>query len=1223
MDNNTRTKTDWLKKLADNPDLWEERAYSEIPAVIAHEYERLHDLALQNNVYGVMLQIKDVYEIVLKYPCILALCIFRRTNSPEGMAAYDALMAKILEKVISFGDWRDKIANPLLKLKEYLPTQLASIMEKTYAMITSNFVGKEGNAKSGIDIINWRNNNIGHGALRLAEDDSLTSEIQSMLEKLKEYFGTGSKISICGQYDNIVLMQGERSLVGAQATDLKDDLSPFSLVIRNDAAFPIPFDDLKYILPYENKICFFDTYINNKQKSKYLDYVAGCLNFRSRDFFYELYKKLEQDGKIQKTQTFSKIVTDTGMEKLLSDLNKTDYFQKPDYVYKWMEETLQQNGKGCYMLRMGRGMGKSTLSSYLDGRYSRKDEARKNINADCIIRTYHCSRNLIRGINDFIMSLNSIFLEADCLDGYIKDVEGIFKTIRRDEPGNKARATADLLNSYGKYFQQAQGKDIVLVIDGVDEIMDKSIFDYFPAPSDLDEGVYIFYTSRPNEELPAYMCRLIDAIRVQEVYTVTANNKGYQKLVLEYTKKELERNAAEKKTQHGPKKDNAVATCKILTEKAGFNFLKLRLLIPVYCSGNDMDAAALETESAMFEHFLNLLNKQYGEKYYQRYLKPLLINLAIFYDGLTFDELSKLMDDMNSSLMLFAMLNDLKGVLSVERSIHGNLYLLANEEYIHYVRAAYAQDILSTKQCYMNELLEAAGAVHENFGMDEIMQPCPSIETYITQTFPKSLMLREKIFHITDLAAPALATDSSHQTAEKLASISPRNLLKGNVTDLDFLHEFLLLSQSVGYGFYAFKHSVKNLLRWAQEYIFYLSKYSQLSPNFAKVGEKIAWCFAYLRRMDEPCAFMPNADSEKYGAISSTHFIDMFRLHIEALIEKQIINDSLKLFRLIAYGGFKAFSARPLFHLFFRHVIQKKEFPLFLEHEEELFSIICRQIVISVHGLSNKYDSILPEYPNATEWQAWEANMKLNLAINLFNQEDEPHYMQWMSFFELKEYYALVIAAGGTPRYIPYMPTDEEHYKDAPYFYRIVSLLKNDNREGYLEMRLQEAAEEENSLAVFDLCMILNAATEDECKKIADLCLRKCTERKAYLENCLEQNLPLKEELIVELADENIISHYLAAAFPDGDFDYAGTEEPPEFIAWAKKELGMQSDEETKSKLDSASIEERLWFRFSYKYRWNPQKHAKKLKRWLDRYAPLLLPSKTHSCIYFTEFRKY
>ena len=98
MENEIRQNTDWLKELADDASLWEERAYEEMPAVIAHEYKRLHELAKDGNVYGTMLQLRDVFELSLKYPFLIGLCILQTRGNSEAGALYREFMSKFLSE---------------------------------------------------------------------------------------------------------------------------------------------------------------------------------------------------------------------------------------------------------------------------------------------------------------------------------------------------------------------------------------------------------------------------------------------------------------------------------------------------------------------------------------------------------------------------------------------------------------------------------------------------------------------------------------------------------------------------------------------------------------------------------------------------------------------------------------------------------------------------------------------------------------------------------------------------------------------------------------------------------------------------------------------------------------------------------------------------------------------------------------------------------------------
>ena len=48
-----------------------EEVYETFPCVLAHEYKRLHYLAMSGNIYGTFLQLKDVIEVIIKLPVLI------------------------------------------------------------------------------------------------------------------------------------------------------------------------------------------------------------------------------------------------------------------------------------------------------------------------------------------------------------------------------------------------------------------------------------------------------------------------------------------------------------------------------------------------------------------------------------------------------------------------------------------------------------------------------------------------------------------------------------------------------------------------------------------------------------------------------------------------------------------------------------------------------------------------------------------------------------------------------------------------------------------------------------------------------------------------------------------------------------------------------------------------------------------------------------------------
>lgn len=689
MENEIRQNTDWLKELADDASLWEERAYEEMPAVIAHEYKRLHELAKDGNVYGTMLQLRDVFELSLKYPFLIGLCILQSSGNSEAGALYREFMSKFFSESMTLGKWFESVRK-LNEQNQYLPEALAKIIKKTISLYGNNHVIGEYHG-----VINWRNDTIGHGALRLEADEAIRSEMRALLQMLKNYFNQYLRKI----YGRCVLKQGDKVLIGyAAATEHQNNQMPFSIEIQYENGDKIPpLQDLKYVLNIDDNIGFFDSYIRNKNSSKYLDYVTGHHKLNAKDFFYELYRELRECGMVKVTQDFSREKTDDMIERMLNELEKSYHFVVPRYAYNWLDEKIKYMTKGCFMLRMGRGMGKSTLTAHLDGRYLDRDYE-KYIEDDCIIRTYHCSRNQVRDFDDFIMNLNTMFLEADGMKNRITDIKKKFKMIDTEQADETERATAELLNS----CKQELGKKIVLIIDGVDEIIDRKIFDFLPHSTNLDDGIYVFYTSRPEDEISdESLGERINGIFIDDERCILPDDKEFRGVLSEYAKNLLK--DAKKK-----RKESIAEDYEHLAERAGYNFLNVQFLISLYGSGETVDAALLASEYDMFGHYLDYLRRQYMEKFFVIRMLPILVVLSIFSNGLTFREISILLDDrVDNDLILLASLNDLKGVLSVERSDKGNVYKLANESYVSYVQEKYANDIRQCRQELIEELLQS------------------------------------------------------------------------------------------------------------------------------------------------------------------------------------------------------------------------------------------------------------------------------------------------------------------------------------------------------------------------------------------------------------------------------------------------------------------------------------------------------------------------------------
>ena len=67
-------RNQWLKDLGNQSELWAEHT-DDIPAMLSFSYGLIQRFAKEGQVYGIMLQCKDLFEFLMKVPVLMALII--------------------------------------------------------------------------------------------------------------------------------------------------------------------------------------------------------------------------------------------------------------------------------------------------------------------------------------------------------------------------------------------------------------------------------------------------------------------------------------------------------------------------------------------------------------------------------------------------------------------------------------------------------------------------------------------------------------------------------------------------------------------------------------------------------------------------------------------------------------------------------------------------------------------------------------------------------------------------------------------------------------------------------------------------------------------------------------------------------------------------------------------------------------------------------------------
>ncbi len=120
-------RNQWLKELGCNEQLWAKQLGT-IPSMIKLSYVQLRNLAKDGQVYGVMLQCKDLYETLYKIPIIMTLIIIDSDAKYKEESAYTDILKASLSSPMSMGHWHTLAGVIIKKDKElHLPRRLVNI----------------------------------------------------------------------------------------------------------------------------------------------------------------------------------------------------------------------------------------------------------------------------------------------------------------------------------------------------------------------------------------------------------------------------------------------------------------------------------------------------------------------------------------------------------------------------------------------------------------------------------------------------------------------------------------------------------------------------------------------------------------------------------------------------------------------------------------------------------------------------------------------------------------------------------------------------------------------------------------------------------------------------------------------------------------------------------------------------------------------------------------
>lgn len=660
----------WLIDLSKNESLWT-KDLAAFPSMIHFEYAQLKSLAQEGQVYGVLLQCKDTYETILKIPVIMALVIIDSNPQYKDGAEYAEIMKAFLESPMSMGNWENLARIIVGKNKNMqLPENLIEILKRTRKLYSTEITATVSN------VVNWRNETIGHGALKFQDDASYQEEVSSLLKLLKEYFNGDGKFSIKGLYDNCYFQCGDNKLIADHYERNIDNVN-MSLHVAAQS-FPVA----NYINDCDLKWYLFESFYRRKNLVKYSSYIDGKNNTIQNKYFSDLFAKHVLQG--SKDSAINSDYISREEDLILEYLHMPSDYVAPTQIVELLQEKMEEIEKGVITISMERGTGKSAFANQMSGLYHQKPLIKNSLS-----RCYHVSNAALRGLSDFTNSINNGFRHsfnpADDFWGSTDELPSISL-----ETENPAESMAEFLNFYHEKYQ----KDYtILIIDGIDEITEQAerILDFIPSKDQLNDGVFIVLTTRfaDEETVKGKSKKYID--QAAKLADSLLQVRRHDEINVELLNRYIDNYTKAFKLEQNFDKD-------ALIEKSDYRILYLRAYLRI-SDRVDLDNT---NETKFIKSYTDYILSFYGISQKQT-LKEIAVTIALF-PAISIKQYQEYLNCQEITYKFVGLFNDLLPLLTITHLDGEDVYEFADAAYADFVIEEYP-DVVKGVVRYFNMTL--------------------------------------------------------------------------------------------------------------------------------------------------------------------------------------------------------------------------------------------------------------------------------------------------------------------------------------------------------------------------------------------------------------------------------------------------------------------------------------------------------------------------------------
>ena len=498
---------------------WVDAVANYWPGPIAHEYQHLRQLLEQGQIVAAVFQLKDLAEVLIKFPALVMARDLIEHGDPE---AARAARLSLFDGPLSMGHWVNHLIRKQLapQVKRLASSNQLFLPELSAVFITDNKAGKEESSlwfETLEQLVTWRNETLGHGAFHLDPQEYLP-DIEQWLGEINQHLAAQVAQGVWAN----VLLRGETGalqLNGWQAirhwhdgdASAHHDLEAPLVLERNGRTLRLaPLIDLRRCtICAKQDVFLYDTRHGRDQDSKFvlLDYLSGhrltlpahratALTAETRD--------LDQSTRsLPGSEVLDDDYGDQAINQLLESRLLESRYLRPDYLWEPLRAFVNAHERGIFWLTAPAHTGKSVFAHSLA--FPAKVGEKKSLWPRSAVVAFHIRREFKTSPEQFRHFLSEVVLHQT----FGKEPRGKRLPELDVQTTDPAAAFTEWLHQAFR-LKPARLAGLMLIVDGLDELPPKpdsqaSIADFIPRPETLPEGCFLLLTSRPLADSPPHI----------------------------------------------------------------------------------------------------------------------------------------------------------------------------------------------------------------------------------------------------------------------------------------------------------------------------------------------------------------------------------------------------------------------------------------------------------------------------------------------------------------------------------------------------------------------------------------------------------------------------------------------------------------------------------------------------------------------------------------------